>query len=98
MRRFLTLVCLLCLAIPAGVSISGCTRNPAAKYCPLNSGYDLKTSQVAYILLQPQVTGISLAYGQTMQVQSPQAYTCLQDLRHGRRQQLHLRHHKQSTG
>ncbi len=78
MGRFFTLVCLLCLAIPAGVSISGCTRNPAAQYCPENSGYDLKTSQVAYILLQPQITGISLAYGQTMQVQSPQAYTCLQ--------------------
>ncbi len=78
MRRFLTLVCLLCLAIPAGVSISGCTRNPAAKYCPLNSGYDLQTTQVAYILLQPEITGLSLAYGQTAQVQSPQAFTCLE--------------------
>ena len=33
MRRFLTLVSLLCLAVPAGISISGCTRNPAGKYC-----------------------------------------------------------------
>ena len=33
MRRFLTLVFLLCLAIPAGISISGCTRNPAGNYC-----------------------------------------------------------------
>ena len=78
MRRFLTLVFLMCMAVPAGISIAGCTRNPAAKYCPLNSGYDLKTTQVAYILLQPQVTGISLAYGQTMHVQTPQAFTCLQ--------------------
>ena len=31
MRRFLTLVCLLCLAIPAGISISGCTRNPGGE-------------------------------------------------------------------
>ncbi len=31
MRRFLTLVCLLCLAIPAGISISGCYRNPAGE-------------------------------------------------------------------
>ena len=29
MRRFLTLVCLLGVAIPAGISISGCVRNPA---------------------------------------------------------------------
>ena len=41
MRRFLTLVCLLGLAIPAGVSISGCTvtlpgstvRRPRATAC-----------------------------------------------------------------
>ena len=33
MRRFLTLVCLLGLAIPAGISISGCVRNPAGNYC-----------------------------------------------------------------
>ena len=41
MRRFLTLVCLLCLAIPAGISISGCTRNPAGNYCN-GLGYGLK--------------------------------------------------------
>ena len=34
MRRFLTLVFVLGLAVPAGISITGCTRNPAAKYCP----------------------------------------------------------------
>ena len=33
MRRYLTLVFLLCLGIPAGVSISGCVRNPAGNYC-----------------------------------------------------------------
>ncbi len=46
MRRFLTLVCLLCLAIPAGISISGCTRNPAANYCN-GLGYGLKITDVA---------------------------------------------------
>ena len=66
MRRFLTLVCLLCLAIPAGISISGCTRNPAANYCN-GLGYGLKITDVATITLQPQTTGISLAYGQTQQ-------------------------------
>ncbi len=77
MRRFLTLVFMLCLAIPAGISISGCTRNPAAKYCPATSGYGLQVGQVASITLQPQTTGISLAFGQTIQAQQPQAFTCL---------------------
>ncbi|MGB6728416.1 MAG: hypothetical protein WBE74_21165 [Terracidiphilus sp.] len=75
MRRFLTLVSLLCLAVPAGISISGCTRNPAGNYCN-GLGYGLTDTQVASIVLQPQVTGISLAYGQTLQAQSPTGYTC----------------------
>ena len=74
MRRFLTLVFMLCLAIPAGISISGCTRNPAAKYCH-GLGYGLKNTDVASITLQPQTTGISLAFGQTTG-QSPTALTC----------------------
>jgi trimeric autotransporter adhesin len=75
MRRFLTLVCLLGLALPAGISISGCTRNPAGKYCN-GLGYGLLDTAVASITLQPQIAGISLAYGQTTQVTAPQAYTC----------------------
>ena len=75
MRRFLTLVCLLGLAIPAGISFSGCVRNPAGNYCN-GLGYGLTDSQVANITLQPQIAGISLAYGQTTQIQSPQATTC----------------------
>jgi hypothetical protein len=75
MRRFLTLVCLLCLAIPAGISISGCTRNPAGNYCN-GEGYGLKDTDVSSIFLQPQTTGISLAFGQTQQVTGPVAKTC----------------------
>ena len=75
MRRFLTLVCLFVLALPAGVSISGCTRNPAGNYCN-GLGYGLKDTDVDYITLQPQIGGISLAYGQIASVQSPTAYTC----------------------
>jgi hypothetical protein len=77
MRRFLTLICLLCLAVPAGISITGCVRNPAAKYCPATSGYGLQVTAVQSITLQPQIGGISLAYGQTLQAQTPSAYTCL---------------------
>ena len=76
MRRFLTLVILFCLAVPAGISIAGCTRNPAAKYCPVTSGYGILVTAVYSITLQPQVAGISLAYGQTIQAQSPSALTC----------------------
>jgi trimeric autotransporter adhesin len=75
MRRFLTLVCLLGLALPAGVSISGCVRNPAGKYCN-GLGYGPLDTAVASITLQPEITGISLAFGQTIQVQSPTAITC----------------------
>jgi hypothetical protein len=75
MRRFLTLICLLGMAIPAGISFSGCTRNPAGKYCN-GLGYGLLDTQVASITLQPQIAGISLAYGQTTQIQSPAATTC----------------------
>ncbi len=75
MRRFLTLVSLFALAIPVGVSISGCTRNPAANYCN-GLGYGLTVDQVDYITLQPQVAGISLAYGQTTQAAAPQGFNC----------------------
>jgi hypothetical protein len=75
MRRFLTLVFMLCLAVPAGISISGCTRNPAGNYC-YGLAYGIKNTEVASITLQPQTTGISLAYGQTQQIQAPSALTC----------------------
>ncbi len=78
MRRFLTLVCLLCVALPAGVSITGCFRNPQANYCN-GLGYGLKDSDVASIFLSPQTTGISLAFGQTQQIASPSAKTCKGD-------------------
>ena len=75
MRRFLTLVCLLCLAIPAGISVSGCYRNPGGNYCN-GLGYGLKDTDVASITLQPQIGGISLAFGQTQQIKAPFAVTC----------------------
>ncbi|MGH9590346.1 MAG: hypothetical protein ACRD25_08110 [Terracidiphilus sp.] len=76
MRRFLTLVVMLGLAFPAGFSISGCTRNPAAKYCAVTTGYGEPITAVTSIILQPQVGGISLAYGQTRQSSAPAAFTC----------------------
>ena len=75
MQRLLTLVFLLCLAVPAGISISGCTRNPAGNYCN-GLGYGLKLTDVASIDLEPRTTGVSLAFGQTQQITAPKALTC----------------------
>ena len=75
MRRFLTLICLLGLALPAGISISGCTRNPDGKLLQ-RSRLRPESHRRFSIILQPQIGGISLAYGQTLQVQSPSASTC----------------------
>jgi hypothetical protein len=78
MRRFLTLICLLCLAIPAGISISGCTRDPGANYCN-GLGYGMKIGDVSVLTLQPTTTGISMAYGQTRQLNSPTPVNCKGD-------------------
>jgi hypothetical protein len=75
MRRFLTLVCLLCLAIPAGISISSCSRNPGANYCN-GLGYGMKITDLASIQLVPVTTGISMAYGQTRQISTPTGQNC----------------------
>lgn len=75
MRRFLTLVCLLFLAIPAGITITGCTRNPAGNYCN-GLGFGPKVTDLFTITLQPQTTGISMAFGQTRQINAPTAETC----------------------
>ncbi len=75
MRRFLTLVCLLFLALPAGITISGCYRNPAGNYCN-GLGYGLKVTEVYAITLQPETTGLSMAFGQTRQISAPTAVTC----------------------
>ena len=97
MRRFLTLVCLLGLALPAGISISGCTRNPQGNYCN-GLGYGLKDHQIASITLQPQVAGISLAYGQTTFILSPQAFTCKGNSVPTTTGTVQLRHQQQSVG
>src|ERR1700722_3902480 len=75
MRRLLALVGFLTVAIPAGISFTACTRNPAANYCN-GLGYGPRIGDVATISLSPQTTGISMACGQTQQISGPQARTC----------------------
>ena len=75
MRRYLTLVFMLFLAIPAGMTFSGCFRNPAGNFCN-GEGYGLKDNQVYAIDLEPKTTGVSIAFGQTRQISAPSATTC----------------------
>ena len=75
MRRFLTLVCLLFVALPAGITITGCYRNPAGNYCN-GLGFGAKVTDLYTITLTPQNTGISMAFGQTRQMNAPTAANC----------------------
>lgn len=75
MRRFVTLVFLLCLTVSFGVSISGCAKKDSVTYCN-NAGYGLQVGQAAKITLSPAVYGISLNYGQMGTVGSPAAVDC----------------------
>lgn len=76
MRRFLAFVVLFACSLPVGLSITGCGHNPN-NYCIKNGhAYGITTSQVVYITMQPEVTGLSLAWGQTGNLSSPQAFNC----------------------
>ncbi len=76
MRRFLAFVVFFACSLPVGLSIAGCGHNPN-NYC-INNGhaYGKTTSQVVYVTLQPETTGMSLAWGQTGQLGAPAAFTC----------------------
>jgi hypothetical protein len=76
MRRFLAFIVLFACSVPVGLSISGCGHNPN-NYCIKNGhAYGVLTSQVVYVTLQPETTGISLAWGQTGTISAPQAFNC----------------------
>ncbi len=74
MQRFLTFVVLLLLTVPVGLSIQGCA-NKNANYCN-GSGYGYLKTQPVSISLQPQTTGLSVAFSQTSQLQAPSALNC----------------------
>jgi hypothetical protein len=74
MQRFLTFVVLSLLTVPVGLSIQGCA-NKNANYCN-GSGYGYTKTQPVSISLQPQTTGLSVAFSQTSQLQSPTAENC----------------------
>uniref|UniRef100_A0A372IJ13 Uncharacterized protein n=1 Tax=Paracidobacterium acidisoli TaxID=2303751 RepID=A0A372IJ13_9BACT len=67
---------LFAFSIPVGMSIAGCGHNQN-NYCTKNGhAYGVTTSQVVYVSLQPQATGISLTWGQTQQLGTPSAFNC----------------------
>lgn len=75
MRRFVFLAVLCALSLPVGLSVTGCTNNYGSNYC---SGFQSgpQTSATASITLQPYTYGLSVAYGQITQVQTPTAINC----------------------
>jgi YVTN family beta-propeller protein len=74
MQRFLTFVVLVLLTVPVGLSIQGCA-NKNSEYCN-GAGYGYLKSQPISISLQPQTTGLSVAFSQTSQLQAPSALNC----------------------
>ncbi len=77
MKQFVILSVLLVFSLPVGFSIAGCKGTNPNNYCNKSGfGYGLKTNAVAAINLPGNTTGISLAFGQTGQLQSPSATNC----------------------
>jgi hypothetical protein len=74
MQRFLTFVILAFLTVPVGLSIQGCA-NKNSTYCN-GQGYGYNDSQPVSVSLQPQTTGLSVAFSQTTQLQAPTAQNC----------------------
>jgi len=74
MQRFLTFVVLLLLTVPVGLSLQGCA-NKNSDYCN-GVGYGYTNGQPVSISLQPQTTGLSVAFSQTSQLQAPSAQNC----------------------
>jgi hypothetical protein len=64
MRRYLILVVLFLITLPVQLSVLGCGSNPN-NYCnSFGQGFGTKKGQLVSFTLEPQVTGISLSYGQ----------------------------------
>jgi hypothetical protein len=76
MRRFLAFAVLLVFSLPVGLSIAGCGHNPN-NYCIKNGhAYGPTTTQAVYAIMQPETTGLALAWGQTGNIGTPVAFNC----------------------
>jgi len=75
MRRYVTLAILLLLAIPFGVSVSGCSHAVAVAYCNgQNSG--VRIGDAVTLDLEPRLTGISINQGAIASVGTPVGKDC----------------------
>ncbi len=76
-RRFVGLLALLFIAIPFGMSVSGCKKALAVDYCNAGDSGPI-VGQVASIQLSPTLAtvGESLSYGQIGQSLSASAFDC----------------------
>jgi len=64
MRRYLILVVFFLITLPVQLSVLGCGSNPN-NYCNSNGqGFSTKKGVLVSFSLEPQVTGVSLSYGQ----------------------------------
>jgi hypothetical protein len=77
MRRFVTLLVLMLVSVPFGISISGCGKKTAVTFCNASSGDGgVVVGQLNSIVLQPVIYGISLNYGQIGQLSTPSGTDC----------------------
>lgn len=75
MRRIVLAVLFLLCALPAGVSITGCSKGTnTSPYC--NGANGPRLGQAQSITLQPTVGGLSLGFSQTASVTTPTALDC----------------------
>ena len=76
MRRYSILVVLFLLTLPIQLSVLGCGSNPN-NYCnSFGQGFATLKGTLTSIDLEPQQTGISLAYGQVGQLSAPTGKDC----------------------
>jgi hypothetical protein len=74
MQRYFTLIVLLLLSLPVGLSVTGCRTNVDA-FCN-NAGYGAKLTDINAVSLSGGNTGISLAYGQISTAGTASATNC----------------------
>ncbi|MGI8771564.1 MAG: hypothetical protein ACR2JE_09005 [Acidobacteriaceae bacterium] len=74
MRRYFILAFLLLLSLPFDIAIVGC--GTANNFC--SAGFGLKNNAIATINLEPKLTGVSLSFAQTGQINTPTASNCKQ--------------------
>ncbi len=74
MRRYFILAFLLLLSLPFDLAVVGC--GTANNFC--SAGFGLKNNAIATIDFEPKLTGVSLSFAQTGQVNTPTATNCKQ--------------------